>query len=300
MANRRKIIRIDAEKCTGCGECIPNCPEGALQIIDDKARLLSDLFCDGLGACIGHCPEDAITIEEREAEPYDERKVMENIVPQGPNTIRAHLEHLKGHGAVDYYREAVEFLKQHNIAVPEDPAAGDKLPCGCPGSRVMDFSEKSAPAGDTFDRLSVAVLSESKGGDEEAAPAGKRPSRLKQWPVQLMLVPPTAPYLRNADLVIAADCVPFAYADFHEDFLKGKVLLIGCPKLDDAEFYEKRLATIFRQNDVRSVTVVHMEVPCCFGLVQIVKSAGAASGKVIPFAEVTVSVKGEVLPPARP
>ncbi len=282
MANRRKIIKIDAEKCTGCGECIPNCPEGALQIIDDKARLVSDLFCDGLGACIGHCPEDAITIEEREAEPYDERKVMENIVPQGPNTIAAHLKHLKEHGAEDYHREAVEFLKEHNIALPEEAPTGGKLPCGCPGSRVMDFSEKSEAARE----------------EEEPVSAGSRPSRLRQWPVQIMLVPPTAPYLRNAELVIAADCVPFAYPDFHEDFLKGKALLIGCPKLDDAEFYEKKLATMFQQNDVRSVTVVHMEVPCCFGLVMLVKSAIAASGKVIPFAEATVSVKGEVLPSA--
>ena len=276
--SRRKIITIDAEKCTGCGECIPNCPEGALQIIEGKARLVSDLFCDGLGACIGHCPEGAITIEEREAEAYDETKVMENIVPQGPNTIRAHLEHLKEHGAEDYYNEAKEFLKERNIAPPENAPAGGKLPCGCPGSHVMDFSEKSAPA-----------------GDEDAFFAGKRPSRLRQWPVQLTLVPPTAPYLRSADLVIAADCVPFAYADFHEEFLKGKVLLIGCPKLDDAESYERKLTTVFEHNDIRSVTCIHMEVPCCFGLVRIVKSAITASGKVVPFAEVTVSVKGGVL-----
>ncbi len=278
MANRRKIIKIDAEKCTGCGECIPNCPEGALQIIDGEARLVSDLFCDGLGACIGHCPEGAITIEEREAEPYDERKVMENIVPQGPNTIRAHLNHLKEHGASDYYEEAREFLKKHNIALPENGPAGDKLPCGCPGARVMDFPEKSAPA-----------------GDEDAAPAGRGPSRLEAWPVQIKLVPPTAPYLRNAEVVISADCVPFAYPDFHEDFLKGKALLIGCPKLDDADFYEKKLATIFQQNDVGSVTVVHMEVPCCFGLVMLVKAAIRASGKAVPFADVTVGVKGGIL-----
>jgi ferredoxin len=281
--DRRKIITIDAERCTGCGECVPNCPEGALQIIDGKARLVSDLFCDGLGACIGHCPEEAITIEEREAEAYDERKVMENIVPQGPNTIRAHLEHLKGHGAEDYLREAVGFLKEHNIALPGGAPAGGKLPCGCPGSRVMDLSEK----GD-------GVCAE-----EEAPAYGSRPrssrSRLRQWPVHLMLVPPAAPYLKEADLVIAADCVPFAYADFHEGFLKGRTLLVGCPKLDDAEFYEKKLTTIFEHNDIRSVTCVHMEVPCCFGLVKIVKSAIGASGKVVPFAEVTVGVKGGIL-----
>jgi ferredoxin len=279
--DRRKIITIDAEKCTGCGECIPNCPEGALQIIDGKARLVSDLFCDGLGACIGHCPEEAITIEEREAEPYDERKVMENIVPQGPNTIRAHLQHLKGHGAEDYIREAVSFLKEHNITLPGGGPGGGKVPCACPGSRMMDFSDE--------DKKEAACA------EEETTSAGSRPPRLRQWPVQLMLVPPSAPYLKDADLVIAADCVPFAYADFHEDFLKGRALLIGCPKLDDVEFYEKKLATIFEHNDIRSVTCVHMEVPCCFGLVNIVKSAIEASGKVVPFAEVTVGVKGGVL-----
>ena len=276
MGALRKIVTIDEEKCTGCGECIPNCPEGALQLIDGKARLVSDLFCDGLGACIGHCPEGAITIEEREAEPYDERKVMENIVKQGANTIRAHLEHLHEHGAVDYHGQAVEFLQERGIEVPHEE---DVLPCGCPGSHVMDLSE---------------------GAEEDAPDAGPRPSRLRQWPVQLMLVPPSAPYLKGAELLIAADCVPFAYPDFHEDFLKGKVLVVGCPKLDDADFYEKKLAAIFKENDIRSVTCVHMEVPCCFGLVMIVKSAIAASGKTVPFAEATVSVKGETLERVRP
>jgi len=284
MASRRRIITIDAGKCTGCGACVPNCPEGALQLIDGKARLISDLFCDGLGACIGSCPEDAISIEERDAEPYDEKKVMENIAPQGPNTIRAHLAHLKGHGAEDYYAQAVEFLREHDIPVPPE-GAKDALPCGCPGSRVMDFSEKDTAAC----------------AEEAPSPAGPRPhprSRLRQWPVQLMLVPPTAPYLKNAELIIAADCVPFACADFHDRFLKGHVLLVGCPKLDDADYYEKKLTTMFEQNDIRSVTAVHMEVPCCFGLVTLARAAIKASGKAIPFAEVTVGVNGDILAPA--
>lgn len=223
---KRKIIRIDEEKCNGCGLCIPNCPEGALQIIDGKARLISDLFCDGLGACIGHCPQGAITIEERDAEPYDERKVMENIT-------------------------------------------------GCPGSKMMDFRAKRAV--------------------EDDKSVGKTESQLRQWPVQIHLVPAFAPYLQDADLLISADCVPFAYADFHRDLLKGKILLIGCPKLDDLESYEEKLTEIFRNNKMKSVTYAHMEVPCCFGLIDIVKAAISASGKDIPFEEVTISISGEKL-----
>lgn len=279
MASRRKVIKIDESKCTGCGLCIPNCPEGALQIIDGKARLISDLFCDGLGACIKHCPEGAITIEEREAAPYDERKVMENIVRQGTNTIRAHLAHLREHGAHEYLRQALEYLKERGIEVPPEgrPAEGH-LPCGCPGSAVRDLSSER-PA-------------QKPAAGEHAAP---RRSQLRNWPVQIMLVPPAAPYLRGADLLISADCVPFAFADFHDRFASGNVVLIGCPKLDDVDFYRDKLTQIFKNNDVRSVTCVHMEVPCCWGLVGLTKEAIAASGKDIPFSEVTIGVKGDIL-----
>lgn len=269
---KRKIIKIDEEKCTGCGACIPNCPEGALRVIDGKARLLSDLFCDGLGACIGRCPEDAITIEERGAEPYDEKKVMENIVKQGPDVVKAHLLHLKEHGEKGYLQQAVKFLKDKNIAVP-NMAGGEHRLSGCPGSRVMDFRRKKKP------------VSENGGRRHE--------SELRQWPVQLMLVPPHAPYLNNADLVISADCVPFAYANFHEDFLKSRILLVGCPKLDDTQIYRDKLTEVFRDNEVRSVTYVHMEVPCCFGLLPVIEEAITSSGKDIPFEEVTISIGGE-------
>lgn len=278
----REIIKIDEEKCTGCGLCIPNCPEGALQIIDGKARLVSDLFCDGLGACIGHCPEGAITVEKREAQEYDERKVMGNIVQQGRNVIKAHLEHLKAHGQREYLEEAIDFLKENHIEVPQEEASipGEhecpSASFGCPGSRTMDLSRTEAPT-------------------EESKPVSKVDSQLRQWPVQLMLVPPMAPYLKDADVLIAADCVPFAYADFHEDLLKGKVLLVGCPKLDDAEFYREKLAQILKGNDVKSITYAHMEVPCCSGLVRVARSAIAASGKDIPFEEVTISIRGEKL-----
>ena len=230
---KRKIIKIDHEKCNGCGLCIPNCPEGALRMIDGKARLISDLFCDGLGACIGHCPEGAIIIEEREAEPYEEKKVMENIVKQGENVIKAHLEHLRDHGANNYLKDAVEFLKEKNINNPLEEKKNSLNRCnphafsGCPGTKVMDFSKlkKTAPS------------------KEKAA---KPESELRQWPIQIMLVPPFAPYLNNADILIAADCVPFSYANFHQDFLKNKVLLVGCPKLDDAEYYKEKIRNVIK------------------------------------------------------
>jgi len=265
---KRKIIKIDEDKCTGCGLCIPNCPEGALQIIDNKARLISDLFCDGLGACIGHCPEDAITIEEREAQAYDEKKVMGNIVKQGTNTIKAHLLHLKEHGETGYLNEAIDFLKEKGIEVPEL-----EMKCGCPSSMMKDFTQ-----------------------DEQAqpdAPHTPGSSQLRQWPVQITLVPVHAPYFKGADLLIAADCVPFAYPDFHHELLKDKILLVGCPKLDDAARYSEKFTQIFKENDIKSITCAHMEVPCCFGMVSVVQEALAASGKNIPFKEVTIGIKGE-------
>ena len=275
MSVRRQIITIDEEKCTGCGECIPNCPEGALQIIDGKARLVSDLFCDGLGACIGHCPEGAISVEEREAEPYDERRVMANIIKQGPKVIRAHLEHLSGHGETALLKQALDVLEEQGIEVP---AATDLAPenagaGGCPGTMMKSLG----------DRLDTAD-----------GPAPTAPSRMRNWPVQLTLVPPHAPYLQNADLLIAADCAPFAYGNFHEDFVKGKVVLVGCPKLDDAKFYRKKLGMLFEQNDVRSVEVVHMEVPCCSGLVRVVQAALADAGKDVPLTLTQVGIDGSI------
>ncbi|MDD5006296.1 MAG: 4Fe-4S binding protein [Candidatus Omnitrophica bacterium] len=275
---KRKIIKINDDKCTGCGLCIPNCPEGAMQMIDGKARLISDLFCDGLGACIGHCPEGAITIEEREAEEYDERKVMANIAKQGKNVIIAHLKHLKEHSQTRYFNQAIEFLKENNIDVPKEiiSSVQGPLPCGCPGTMVKDFRPEK----------------KSEKQTEKTIPSR---SELRQWPVQIMLVPTAASYLNNSDLLIAADCVPFAYADFHSDLLKGKVLLVGCPKLDDIEVYKEKITQIFKENDIKSVTYAHMEVPCCFGFVNIIKSAIDSCNKEIPFQEVVISMKGERL-----
>ncbi len=239
-------------------------------MIDGKARLISDLFCDGLGACIGTCPLGAISIEEREAEPYDERRVMENIARQGPNTINAHLEHLREHGEFELLKTALDFLKERGIRVPPPAAHAG----GCPGSRAVKLEERPAA---------------------EAAPAGRAVSRLRQWPVQIALVPPNAPYLAGADVALIADCVPFAYANVHEDFIKGRVVLVGCPKLDDVEAYRTKLAEVFRHNDIKSITVVHMEVPCCFGLVHVLRQALADAGKNIPVTEATISIRGELL-----
>jgi len=283
---KRKIIIIDEEKCNGCGACIPNCPEGAIQMIDQKARLVSDLFCDGLGACIGHCPQGAIAIEEREAEAYDERKVMANIVAQGKNVIKAHLEHLKSHGQKDFLQHALEYLREEKVEIPLQefaPSATEGASCGlsreesgCPGSRMMDFRKER--------KISSVFSPQAALGNS---------SELRQWPVQLMLVPGYAPYLENADLLIAADCVPFAYADFHGDLLKGKALLVGCPKFDDLQVYREKISQILQCNSIKSLTYAHMEVPCCFGLIGIITQAIADSGKDIPFREVVISIQGE-------
>ncbi len=267
---KRKIIEIDDSKCNGCGACIPNCPEGALQMIDGKARLVSDLFCDGLGACIGECPQGAIRVVEREAEAYEERKVMANIVKQGANTIKAHLKHLRDHGESKLVEIATAYLKEQGIPVPE-LASPDKLPCGCPGTLAQE--------------LSAAPGKELGGGA----------SALRQWPVQLKLLNPAAEYFDNADLLISADCVAHAYGAFHRDLLAGKILIIFCPKLDsDINGYVEKLAEIFRLHEIRSVTVARMVVPCCGGTAAIVNEALKLAGKNIEVNVKIVGINGEI------
>jgi NAD-dependent dihydropyrimidine dehydrogenase PreA subunit len=282
---RRNIICIDEEKCTGCGQCIPDCPEGAIQLIDGKARLVSDLFCDGLGACIGTCPEGAISVIEREAMPYDEKTVMGTIVKQGAPVIRAHLEHLLGHGQKELYDQAIAYLKEHTIAipqhgspvVPQKPAHAMHSPFAtCPGSAARSIP-RSTPA-------------------SNRQPSEKTGSELRQWPIQLKLLNSAAPYFDNADLLISADCIPFAYAGFHADFLRGKILIMFCPKLDtDIDGYIEKLAEIFSHHVIKSITIVHMEVPCCSGVRYVVDQAQGRSGKKIPVVEKTITIQGEVL-----
>ena len=240
----RNVVRIDEELCDGCGDCVPACEEGAIQVIDGKARLVSDVYCDGLGACLGQCPQDAISIEQRDADEFDEKAVVRHL----------------------------EKLDQGPAAHAPPPA----LACGCPGSAVRDLSHGHADEADP------------------AADAG--PSMLRNWPVQIKLVPVSAPYLDGADLLIAADCVPFAYRGFHGRFLAGKTLLVGCPKLDDADFYIEKLTQMFMHNDFKSVEIAIMEVPCCTGLEHIVKRAMEASGKSVPVTLTVVGVRGELKP----
>jgi len=282
---QRKIIKIDEEKCNGCGLCIPNCQEGALQIIDNKARLISDLFCDGLGACIGHCPEGAIEIVEREAEPYNEWKVMEILVTKGRNTILAHLEHLRDHNEQEFLKEAIHYLQENNIDMSEKELESSNTRqgsfCGCPGSKTIDFhteEEKIVPVGaSSVNPMDV-------------------PSELKQWPVQLHLLNPQASYFRNADVVLAADCAAFAMGNFHARFLKGKSLAIACPKLDtNKESYLQKLTSMIADTKINSLTVVIMEVPCCGGLIQMARSARDEAKRNIPIKQVVVSIQGEVL-----
>jgi NAD-dependent dihydropyrimidine dehydrogenase PreA subunit len=254
----RKMVKIDEELCNGCGDCVPGCAEGAIQIIDGKAKLLADNLCDGLGACLGDCPLGAITIEEREADEFDETAVE---------------DHLKSIG-----REA----QPHHHEQPAAPAGG-----GCPSAAVKSFEP---PAGGC---PSARMMNFDETKEEEGSAVGSRPSRLAQWPIQLHLVPPTAPFFQNADVVLAADCAPFAYADFQEDLLKGKALAIACPKLDDTSPYVDKLTAMITQSNIKSLTVVHMEVPCCNGLIAMARQAVANSGQDIPLETVCIGIRGD-------
>ncbi|HCK99280.1 MAG TPA: 4Fe-4S ferredoxin [Candidatus Marinimicrobia bacterium] len=272
---KRQIIKIDDEKCTGCGLCIPNCPEGALQIIDGKARLISDLFCDGLGTCIGNCPENAITTEEREAKPYNEAIVMENIIAAGPNTIKAHLKHLLEHGEFQFYNQAKDILKEKGLPIPKIKETDHSCVGGCPGSAAQSISPTAQATNSTPAHLH---------------------SQLQQWPVQLQLLNPNAAYFNNANLLIAADCVPFAFANFHERYVKGKIVITFCPKLDQTiDQYIHKLATILQNHHINSITIARMEVPCCGGTEIIVQRALEEAGKSVMVKVSVISIKGELL-----
>ncbi len=278
----REVIEIDESKCDGCGNCVPGCPEGALQIIDGKARLVADYLCDGLGACVGECPTGALKVIKKETGEYNERLVMENIVKQGINTVKAHIKHLKDHGQKEYLKTAYEVLKEKNMDIKEDEFSEEKVhghhhgAGGCPGSRIMDFSSKPAAAYE--------------------ASNGAQPSELRQWPVQLHLVSPTAPYFNKADLLLAADCVAFSMGNFHRDYLRGKALAIACPKLDEGmEVYEQKLTAMIDESNLNTITVIRMQVPCCGGLVELAKRAVSRAKRKVPIKAITIGLQGEVL-----
>ncbi len=285
---KREVVKIDNDLCNGCGECVPNCHEGALQIIDGKAVLISDLLCDGLGACLGHCPVGAITIESREAEAYNEPKVMESMIPKGLNTVVAHLKHLKDHKETVFVKQGVEYLKENASRLPFSVDAvinavhQPKIAAmhahqggGCPGSRTMTFSKET-------------VVTPVGGGDVS--------SQLRQWPVQLHLTSPMAPYFEHADVVLAADCVGFAMGDFHSRYLKGKSLAIACPKLDNGqEIYVEKITSLIDDAKINTLTVVIMQVPCCKGLLQMAKLGLERATRKIPIKMAVISVEGEVL-----
>jgi len=272
---KRQIIEIDEEKCDGCGLCIPECPEGAIQIIDGKARLISDLFCDGLGACLGHCPPGAITVVEREAEAYDEIKVMENIIRHGENTIKAHLKHLRDHGEVDFLKKAISFLEENEIAVPDiERETSDCASGGCPGSQNMAFVDQIQTPDDSADV----------------------PSALQHWPIQMHLVSPMAPHFVGADLVLAADCVAFSLGNFHQKYLPGKALAIACPKLDQQQqIYLEKLKILIDEAKIDTLTVMIMQVPCCRSLLMMAQQAQQESSRKIPLKVMVVGIQGEIL-----
>jgi Pyruvate/2-oxoacid:ferredoxin oxidoreductase delta subunit len=241
---RRRVVEIDQEKCVGCGQCVPACAEGAIQIVGGKARLVSDVYCDGLGACLGHCPRDAITIVDRDAEPF-----------LGPAP------------------------QEHGVAAAVRPTS----PCQCPGASMQVFS------------LNVPPPAEHASRQPREPSSADGPPSLSHWPIQLHLISASAPVLKNADLLLVADCVPFACGDFHSRILRRRPVLIGCPKLDDGEAYVQKLAEISRHNALKSLTVVHMEVPCCTGLMRIAVEAVRRSGTTLAVAEITISRTGQIL-----
>jgi NAD-dependent dihydropyrimidine dehydrogenase PreA subunit len=283
---KRDILKIDEELCNGCGQCVPNCHEGALQVIDGKVRLISELMCDGLGACIGHCPEGAITIETREAEPYNEVAVMEQMISKGKNTITAHLKHLKDHGETVYLQTGVNYLKGRK----------DELGFNLPDvlHEVHDHGHIQGHAGGGCPGSKAVVIERPK--DDKLNVSSEQPSELRQWPVQMHLLNPNAPYLRGSDLLLAADCVAFSMGNFHSRYLKGRSLAIACPKLDHgSEIYIEKLTAMIDVAKVNTITVMMMEVPCCGGLLQMVKNASSKASRKVPVKEMTISLSGEVL-----
>lgn len=283
---KRNIILIDEKKCNGCGLCVSGCHEGALQMINGKARLVSELYCDGLGACIGDCPVGAITIETREAEAYDEIATIKRMMDKGNKTVMAHLKHLKDHNENEFLNQGITYLKENKLfpEILERDFFNNKQitnkehheKCACPGGQE------------------IAFVNMNKKNNQHAIE--KQASELKHWPVQMHLINPNASYFKNADVVLAADCVAFAMGNFHSDYLKGKSLAIACPKLDsNKEVYVEKIRMMIEEAKINTLTVMLMEVPCCGGLLQMAQIAASKVNRKIPIKMILVSLQGDVL-----
>jgi ferredoxin len=305
---KRTVIEIDEELCDGCGICAGGCHEGALQIIDGKARLIGESLCDGLGACIGECPRGAITVTEKDAEEYDERRVIEHILPKGAATLSAHLKHLRDHGQDSWLAQGIAALKEKGIVLPGFESAAEAAKpaatrtalfsaaptvapqtsrtaqgfSGCPGSMARSFSSGAS-----------AAPASSPAAKPSAATGGGMASRLEQWPVQLHLINPRAPYFQGADILIAADCTAFACGAFHQALLAGRRLVIACPKLDSGkDIYVDKIRALVNESGAASLTVAIMDVPCCGGLKRLVDEALAGASRDLPVNTVVVSSQG--------
>ena len=268
---KRTVVSINEELCNGCGICVEGCHEGALQLIDGKARIINETFCDGLGACIGECPLGAIKMEEKEAEAYNEFAVMEKLAAKGEKTIKAHLQHLKEHNEMEYFNQGMQYLKGHNIDID---ISDIKDKGGCPGSKEMSFK-----------------VSENK--DQNIT---EDFTQLTQWPIQLHLINPQASYFKNSDVILAADCSSYAFGNFHNRFIKNHSIAIACPKLDtDREKYIEKIASMIDVSNINTLTVIIMEVPCCEGLFQLAKQAAANAKRKIPIKKVIIGIKGNII-----
>lgn len=267
----RKIVDIDKERCNGCGLCVDACHEGAIELREGKAVLISDEYCDGLGDCLPECPTGAINIIERESAAYNEELVMERMAERKMEVENHNL-------ACGCPGTAAKKIERKEIV--EKPV----LACGCPGTSAKKI-----------ERQPLNTLSTIKVKKKEAADAGVVPSQLNQWPVQLRLINTKAPYIKGANLLVAADCTAYAFGDFHRQFIKDHITVIGCPKLDDIKYYEEKLSEIIKGNDLKSITVVRMEVPCCAGIVNAVKKAMLQAQVIVPYREVTITTDGNLL-----
>ncbi|MCX8058570.1 MAG: 4Fe-4S binding protein [Spirochaetes bacterium] len=287
---KRKIIEIDQDLCNGCGLCANACPEGAIKMIDGKAHIVGEFLCDGLGACVGECPVNAIKIVEKEAEPYNEIKVIQNLIPKGENVLIAHLKHLYDHGQINWYNEALKYLKENGININQSFISSASIynqsPCCVNFQNVNSFPKETKFQKDNNynqqyenNNSNTSIISE-----------------ISNWPIQLHLINPNAQIFNNADILIAADCTAFALGSFHKDLLKGKKLIIACPKLDaNKEIYIEKLSFLFSNININSLTIAIMQVPCCRGLANLVNESLQKAQKNISYDLIIISIDGKIL-----